>query len=150
MSNTDLLFAGTSLNGLSGLFITDWSGMFSGMFRRGDHVTVPNRVGQLGNTLPLDAFNFPIGIMLEGATEAAMFTNLTALATALAGSGGLGMLERRVDNGSGGYTAGFANGAFAGISPTLLNLQTGQMDLTFGNLSGRWFTTSGLTVPVPI
>lgn len=146
MSNTDLLFAGTSLKGLTGLYITDWSGMFAGLYRRGGHVTVANRHGQLGSVLPFESFNFQIGVVVDGATEAVMYTNLTAVAAALAGSGGLGMLERRVDNGAGGYTSSFANGAFAGISPTLLNLQTGQMDLSFGNLSGRWFTTSGLTV----
>lgn len=150
MSHTDLVFAGTSLSGITGITVTDWTGLWMGVFRRGDHDTIANRDGQLGNQLPLDAFNFTIGVMLDGATEAAMFTNLTGLATALAGTGGLGTLERRIDNGSGGYTSTYAAGAFAGISPTLLNLQTGQIDLTFGNLSGRWFSNSDLTVPVPI
>lgn len=150
MSNTDLLFAGTSLNSLTGVTVTDWSGLWTGMYRRGSHDTVANRNGQLGAALPFDAFNFTIGVMLEGDDEHDMFTNLTALATALAGADGLGLLERRIDNGAGSYTSTFANGAFAGVSPTILNLVTGQIDLTFGNLSGRWYTSSALTVAVPI
>lgn len=150
MSHTDLLFAGTSLGGLTGITVTDWGGMFTGLMRRGDHDTIANRDGQLGNPLPLDAFNFTVNVLLEGDNEADLFANLTALATVLAGTGGLGTLERRIDDGAGSYNASFADGAFAGLSPTILNLQTGQIDLTFGNLSGCWFTTSDLTSPLPI
>lgn len=149
-SNTTLLFASTNLATITGITVTDWSGLWTGLYRRGDHDVIPGRDGHLGNQLPLDAYNFTISVMLDGASESAMFTALTGLATALTGAGGLGTLQRRIDNGSGSYNASYAKGAFAGISPTLLNLQTGQIDLTFGNLSGRWFSDTGYTVPVAI
>lgn len=150
MSNTDLLFAGTSLKGLAGVIVTDWTGLWTGLFRRGQYDTIANRNGAFGSALPLDQFNFSITVYIEGDTEAAMFSNLTAVASALTGSGGLGTLERRIDNGLGGYTSSYAAGAFAGVSPTLFNHDSGQIDLTFGNLSGGWFSDSGLTTRVPI
>jgi hypothetical protein len=68
--------------------VVDWGGLFTGMFRRGDHDTIANRNGQRGNQLPLDAFNFTIGVLLEGDNEADLFANLTSVASALAGTGG--------------------------------------------------------------
>jgi hypothetical protein len=150
---TTLLFDDNDLQELDGIIVTDLSGMFTGLVRRGDHSTIANRNGQRGNRLPFASFNFQIGILLEGDTHAEMFANLTDLASALAGDDGLGLLERRIDNDAAsytGYTSHYAAGAFAGVDPSLLNTRTGVMDLTFGNLSSRWFTNSDLTVPVPI
>lgn len=151
MSNTDLIFAGNSVKALPGLYVNDWIGMLTGLVRKGDHDDVANRNGVLGNQLPLGEFNFTLGAVILGDTEAELYANMTSAATALTGGGGLGLMERRWDNGSGGYTSAYARGAFAGFSPTNLgDYMTASCDLVFGNLSGRWFSDSALTTATPI
>lgn len=138
-----LLFASTDLKTLDGIIVTDLSGLLAPGVRRGEHDTLPGEDGQLGAELPLDAYNFQIGIVVEGDSFADMYTNLAALGAALRGSNGLGQLERRLDNAGAtmaGYDAHTANGAFGGINSSLLNLRTGQLDLTFANLDGAWWT----------
>jgi hypothetical protein len=148
MTNTTLLFAGTDLRSLTGIVVQDLSGIFAPNTRRGQHDVIPGSDGWRGAALPIDGYNFDVPVVVEGDTHAAMFANLTALATALEGSGGLGQLERRIDDGAGGYVAHFAAGACAGLNPTLLDLETGQLTVTFANLDGRWHTAAGAFVPI--
>lgn len=147
MTNTTLLFAGTDLRALTGVTVSDLSGIFAPMTRRGTHDVIPGRAGWLGSGLPLDGYNFDVPVVVGGETHHEMYVNLAALGVVLQGSNGLGQLERRIDNGSGGYVAHTANGAFGGLNPTLLDLQTGQLMLTFANLDGAWWTGTAFITP---
>lgn len=152
-SKTTLLFDSTDLSSITGIYIADWGPLMAPMTRRGSHDTVANRDGWLGAELPLGGYNFDLHVVLLGDTEGEWFTNLTSLASALAGTAGLGTLERRIDDDAttmDGYTAAYASGAFGGLNLTTLNSHGSELDLTFANLSGGWFSDTALTTPVPI
>jgi hypothetical protein len=149
MTADTLLFDGTDLQSLTGVVVGDLSGLFAPGTRRGDHDTIPGRPGQLGAELPYDAYSFSIPITVLGDTRFEMLTRLRAVGAALAGTGGLGVLERRLDDGAGGYDAHTANGQFASFNTfSLLNPKTGQTELTFVNLDGAWFDSGAPTVPI--
>jgi len=145
-----LLFDGTDIQSISGVVVNDMSGLFAPGTRRGSHDTIPGRGGQLGAQLPYDAYSFAVPITVLGSTRYEMLTALTAVGAALAGTNGLGTLERRLDDGSGGYVAHTAAGQFASFNSfSLLNPATGQTELTFVNLDGAWTPDSGTTWLVP-
>lgn len=138
-SLTTLLFDSTDLQDVEGVTVTDWGeALIAPKVRRGQHDTIGGRDGWLGASLPLDGYNFDVTVKIEGDTEADMWANIDILSDALEGVGGLGELERRLDDGMGSYVATFANGAFAGINSTLLNRENHTLVLTFANLDGRW------------
>jgi hypothetical protein len=142
--STTLLFAGTDLQAIDGITVTDMSGIFAPGNRRGDHDVIPGRQGQLGAELPYDAYSFAIPIVVLGDTHYEMLTILRTVGNALKGTNGLGQLERRLDNGAGGYVAHTAAGQFASFNSTsLLNPETGQTELTFVNLDGAWKAATG-------
>jgi hypothetical protein len=150
-SMTTLLFNGTDLQTLTGITVTDFSGLVSPMQRKGDFDSIPRRRGVLGVSRVLDAYTFPVPILVDGDTEAEMWTNLMAAWDVLKGTGGggLGTLERRLDDdGSGGsYTSYTARGAVLSLGWDLLNRETGQTEITFENLDGAWKNAADQWVP---
>jgi hypothetical protein len=145
-----LLFDGTDLRAISGVIVNSLDGMFAPGTRRGQNDVVPRRRGQVGAQLPYDAYNFEIPITVLAATRHAMLTVLAAVGAALQGTGGLGTLERRLDNGVGGYVSHTAAGQFSAFnSISTLNAFTANTVLTFVNLDGAWTPDSGTTWLVP-
>lgn len=138
-----LLVDGTDIRSLTGLVAVNHLDLYAPGTRRGSPLTVPGRQGQVGVSLPWDAYNFAVGITVGGGDEAAMTDNIRAIGTALEGTGGLVSLERRLPTGSSGaYQAMYAKGMFSGgLGFTLLNPVTGQTELQFANLSGAWTPT---------
>jgi hypothetical protein len=136
-----LLFDGTDLQSVSGVSVTDWSGLAAPGIRRGSHDTVPGRPGQVGARLPYDAYNFGVPVMLHAASNFARLAVLKALTAALAGTDGLGTLEWRQDDGAGGYVSLTAAGQFTALNGfALLRPDTATTELTFTNLDGAWKT----------
>lgn len=144
MSRTTMLFAGTDLSTLAGVTVSDWSGLIAPRNRRGSFDPVINRDGALGTVLPLDVYNFPVPIVIDGDTEAEVWANLAAVADLLEGSsGGLGQMERRLDNGT-TFDSSFAAGQFTAFNSfSMLNLRNGQTELSFTNLDGGWRDSLG-------
>jgi hypothetical protein len=142
-----LLFNGTNLQSIAGLLVTDWSGLAAPGVRRGQHDVIPGRQGQVGAELPYDAYNFGVPIMLLGTTNYERLTVLKAAVAALAGTNGLGALEWRQDNGSGGYVAVTAAGQFTALNSfALLRPDTAATELSFTNLDGAWKTAASAWV----
>lgn len=142
-----LLFAGTDIQSIAGVLVNDWSGLMAPGVRRGSHDTVPGRQGQLGAQLPYDAYNFAVPVTILGASNHARLTILKALDAALRGTGGLGQLEWRQDDGAGGYVPLTAKGQFASFNSfQLLRPDTAQTELSFVNLDGAWQTAGGAWV----
>lgn len=148
---TTLLFDGTDLQNLDGIALEqDLGWIFAPGTRRGSHDTIPGRQGQLGAQLPYDAYSFAVPITVLGDTHHEMLTILAGVGAALAGTNGLGTLERRLDDGAGGYVAHTAAGQFASFNSTsLLNPATGRTELTFANLDGAWYDAGSSTWLVP-
>lgn len=142
-----LLFNGTDIQSISGLYVTDWSQLAAPGLRRGNHDTIPGRQGQVGARLPYDAYNFGVPVMLNAASNHARLQVLKTLAAALSGTDGLGQLEWRQDDGAGGYVALTAAGQFAAFNAfTLLRPDTASTELSFTNLDGAWKTSGGAWV----
>lgn len=150
----DTLFVnGRDLQAQPGIIVEHFDGLHSPGTRRGGNDTVPNRRGQLGAPLPLDAYQFavPITIVPEydgvenlplvtpANRRTAMVRNLWRLARNLADGEGLVSLRRRLSNAA-GYVETAANGQFVdGLAVETLNVETGRTELNFVNLDGCWY-----------
>lgn len=144
-----LLFAGTDLRAVGGVIVNSLDGMFAPGTRRGQNDVIPGRRGQLGAELPYDAYNFDIPITILAATRHGMLTVLAAVGAALAGTNGLGTLERRLDDGAGGYVSHTAAGQFTSFnSYSTLNAVSSTTVLSFVNLDGAWFSSGAPTTPI--
>lgn len=137
-----LIVDGTDLRTLDGVIVTDpnFLSLYAPGTRRGGHDVIPGERGQLGAELPVDAYNFAVGVAVSGTDEADLEQNLHALASACAGTNGLVSLERRMAKVGGGYDTHTASGAFNGFAnfnaPGELDIE---VDLQFVNLDGAWY-----------
>lgn len=145
-----LLAGGTDLRAVTGVRFVGDPNLLAPGTRRGQADVIPGLRGQIGAELPWDAYAFNVAIAVTAANQHAVLAVMYSLGTTLAGTNGLISLERRLDNGSGGYDAWTADGQFVGFqgmafqSPTVL-----LADLGFINLSGAWSADSGSTWVVP-
>lgn len=142
-----LLVNGTDLRTLTGIRVLHMD-LYSPGVRRGQLDTVPGRMGQLGAALPLDAYNFTVGVIIDGADVETWTANLANLASVLGTiTDPRVTLERRLPVSGGGYKAMTANGLFAGgINPTMFpGLVSGQTELQFANLDGAWWDSATST-----
>jgi hypothetical protein len=142
-----LLFGGVDLSAIDGVLVSDLSGMWAPMTRRGGFDTIPGRDGQLGAPLPFDSYQFTVPVVIDGATEAELNTRILDLGASLAGVGGVGTLTRRLASAGGtvDYTAAGAFGGFSGMQFTGTAIDGEfevQCDLLFTNLDGGWLRAS--------
>lgn len=136
-----------------GIVVEHLDGLHAPGTRRGGNDTVPQRRGQLGAPLPLDAYQFAIPVVIlpqyDGVENlpvatlpqrrTAMVRNLWRLARLCQGSEGLVTLRRRLSNAA-GHVDTVANGQFVdGLAATTLNAETGRTELNFVNLDGCWY-----------
>lgn len=144
MTVTTLLFNGVNLRDVA--IINDISGVYAPMTRRGNFDTIPGRDGQLGASLPFDAYQFSIPVTIGADTEAEMHTMLATFGASLLGNGGtgLGTLTRRLaSDEAGGYVETTAAGACGGLTQiTRVDDQTVLCSVLFTNLDGGWKRTS--------
>lgn len=143
-----LLIDGTDVRALPGVVAVGFiDGLYAPGTRRGDDDTIPGRQGQLGVLLPADKYLITVPISVAGSTTAQLNANLHSIGSAVAGSGGLVTLTRKLANGS-GFDSHTANGRFVqGLQFTLMNWTTAQTDLQFYNLDGAWWTGTSWRLP---
>jgi hypothetical protein len=149
-----LLFGGVDLSAIDGVLVSDLSGMWAPMTRRGQYDTIPGRDGQVGSPLPFDSYQFTVPVVIDGATEVELNTRILGLGAALAGVGGLGTLTRRLAAAGGtvDYTAAGVFGGLSGMQFTGTAIDGEfevQCDLLFTNLDGGWKRVSDNVVVRP-
>lgn len=159
---------GHDLMAQPGIVVEHLDGLHSPGTRRGSNDVVPQRRGQIGAPLPLDAYQFAVPIYVlpqyEGVEalpvdtlaqrRTAMIRNLWRLARICQGAEGLVALRRRTSN-AGGYVETVANGQFVdGLAIETLNVETGRTELNFVNLDGCWYdaepSTSNIVPGAPV
>lgn len=137
-----LLIAGTDLQTITGVTITDLSGLLAPGLRRGNDDTIPARAGALRADLPLDAYSFTIPVTVSGTDWAATVNNFRALATVLYNDGyGKFQMTRRLAKVGGGYDAHTAKGRFTGFANTTIVHGTEHaidVDIQLLNEDGCW------------
>lgn len=149
-----LIVDGVDLQNIAGITVTNLDGLLAPGTRRGENVVVPGRRGAIGVPKVYDAYEFAVGITVDGgdgtaqARRVTMLARLATLSAALDGDGGLVTLTRRIAN-STTYVEHTASGEFVdGLQVTLLNADTGETELQFVNLDGAWFASGAPTVPI--
>jgi hypothetical protein len=133
------------------LVVESLAGLHSPATRRGSNDVVPQRRGQLGAALDVDAYAFTIPITVlpidaTGDVSADLVTrrstalaNMHQLARLLNADDGLVTLTRRFTAGT-SYVEQTANGQLVdGLAFELLNADTGRTELQFVNLDGCWY-----------
>lgn len=137
-----LLVNGTDLRTLTGVRVLHMD-LYAPGTRRGATETIPGARGQVVGDLPLDGYNFTVGVLLDGADVETWTANLAAVSSLLCSiSTPKVTLERRLPHtGGSGYKAMTARGLFAGgLNPTMFpGLVSGQTELQFANLDGAWW-----------
>lgn len=137
-----LLVNGTDIRSLTGIRVLHMDLRAPGT-RRGSTEPIPGVRGQIVGDLPLDAYNFTVGILLNGSDEAVWTENLAAVCAVLCDvSTPKVTLERRLPaSGMSPYKAMTARGMFTGgLNPTMFpGLVSGQTELQFANLDGAWW-----------
>lgn len=155
-----LLVDGTDLSTLTGVTITDLTGLFAPGTRRGADDVIPGRRGQVGAQLPYDAYAFTIPVLLDDGyptggglalnlRRGVFLSHLRTLATALDGTNGLVTLTRRLTSTDGtGYYTHTAAGRYVGTTAiAMLNPAAGTTELQFVNLDGAWYDGAAWLVP---
>lgn len=143
-----LLVDGTDLQSIAGIIVTNLDGLLAPGTRKGENVPISGRRGVIGVPKVYDAYEFGVGIRVEGDDRAAMLATLATLSAVLDGDGGLVTLTRRLVSGS-SYVEQTAAGEFVdGLQVALLNGWTGDTELQFVNLDGCWFASAAPTVPI--
>lgn len=113
--------------------------------RRGDDDDVPGRDGSLGAILPIAKNIIRVSFRISGATRGERNDNWrNGIALLDGGANGLCSIARRVAKGSSsGYDEHTTDGRYlTGSNLGVMNPYTGQCDLQYYNLRGRWWTGS--------
>lgn len=144
----DFTIAGTSVKTLAS--IVSYDGILSSGPFRGSDLVVPSRRGQTFAPKPVDAYPYPVPLMLLGASQGALQDNLDSLKALCATSYAAKTFGRTVPHGSGDVTT--SHTGTASLEVAMVNgLITGRVSLTVSNLDGCWYGTAvAPTIPATI
>lgn len=139
-ASVDLLINGTSLRGISGLYVQSWDALLplKGPYR-GANRRIPGLPGEVGTVKVRDAYAMDFPVVVVASTKWAQLAVFAAIETAV-GSDNLVTLSRVVPTDSSGATSTLTcNGDYQpDIARDSINWVTGRTTLAFANLDGLW------------
>lgn len=134
-----LLINGTDIATVTGLVVTDFSGLHADGPYRGDNIVLPGSAGQVSYEKVRDAYPFDLPVVLTGDTRQQFIDRLAALRALMDGSNLVTLTRRLTDAGMTGYVDTTCNAEYvAGTAVNLLNASNGRTVLEFINLDGAW------------
>lgn len=136
----DLLINGTSLRGISGLYVVSWDALLpiKGPYRGANRME-PGLPGEVGVVKVRDSYVMDFPAVITATTKYGQLAVFAAIETAV-GSDNLVTLSRVVPTDGAGTTSTLTcNGDYQpDVVRTSVNWMTGRTTLTFVNLDGLW------------
>ena len=138
-ARVDLLLNGTSLRGISGVYVVDWKALLLEAPYRGANRTIPGLPGQVGTVKVRDSYVMDFPVVLKANEKRSQINILASIATAV-GSDNLVTLSRVLPiDGVGGTSTTTCTGDYQpGVALDSINWLTGRTTLSFVNLDGAW------------
>ena len=138
-ANFDLLINGTSLRGISGVYVQSWQALLMAAPYRGANRMIPGLPGEVGIVKVTDSYVMDFPIVVTASAKYAQVAILAAIDAAV-GADNLVTLTRRLPTDAAGtYADTTCNADYQrGVLLDSINWLTGRTTLSFVNLDGGW------------